>query len=598
MKSPIKSHIALSRLKEVTRAMCIGVDSPRSLAVHLLVKHDEWEQLASLAIDPSTYCDHNVFALDYGITNFLKKNGDLPSTVDKRGSAIAAFARSERSCSETNELLRAWRAGSICIDPAVAEVFHLAQRKVHRLLRNPPNLEKGPYEWGPGATYSLKRSEAYPDTKLTQLPFEVTGSAWKHAAKLIAADLHWKAAIVDANPNYQGPVFAVLPGGRYDTVPKTVLTDRSILVEPRLNTILQKKIGTQLRRLLKRVDVDLNDQSRNQYLAEYAIPFELSTIDLEAASDSVSRALVEWMLPVEWFDLLDDLRSKWYQDDKGSWFRLEKFSSMGNGFTFELESLIFWAFASAASELEGRSLIGVYGDDIIVRRKVAPRLIRALAVAGFSVNTKKSFIDGRFFESCGAHFFDGINVTPLYQKCTPRDELEASRMGNRLLRWSARLKYHLALDKRVRGAWETHRRAWNVPNDRFGPLTGDGDGYWESPRGDPSTVFHRTRAGVSGPETLVRTKVESYRLIPVCDSAMLARWFASSRVTDLRGDESWQTVVHRFRYWSKDPVAELTKNGFVDRSEELVGMQLSRVEMRVTSEHRWVKPTNLSSLAW
>lgn len=570
----------LKSVSEVIRALCIRIDSPRALTVKLLVENKEFEQLASLKVDPASYSDPTTFALDYGISTFLKKCRDLKSTVNRREAAVAAFARSEEACKESNQVIDAFLQGHFCFVPGVSEVVHLAQRKIKRLLGSTLDLFDGSYEWGPGATYSLKRSEAYPDTKLTKLPFEVTGSAWKHAAKLINLDLHWKRAICDANSSYSGPIFKIIPGGRYDTVPKTVLTDRSILVEPRLNTILQKKVGAYFRRLLKRVDVDLNDQSRNQYLAEMAIPLCLSTADLEAASDSVSRGVVELLLPREWVDLLDDLRSKWYQKADGSWHRLEKFSSMGNGFTFELESLIFWAIASSVNELEGYSTLGVYGDDIIVRREVFPRLRTSLSALGFRLNDEKSFVDGDFFESCGAHFFKGINVTPPYQKVLPGNELEAARMGNRLLRWAARLGFDIRLDRRVAGAWEALVRQWTPHPGRFGPITGTDDGYWEAPSSYLANCRPRTRRGsFSSSEIRVTAKVESYKEIPYDDSAMLALWMMN-RGTPMEG---------------KMPHILL---GLRDKHDSSVGTLPSRVEMRVIQQHRWVKPTALSYLDW
>jgi hypothetical protein len=351
------------------------MDTPRSLKAALLLKHGELEQLVRMKIHPSEYTSADSFAVDYAVTSFLKKNPDMPVYVDRKSAAIAGFELSEVRCRETNELIEAWMNGDLTLPSSVAQVIHLAQRKISRLLSVQPSLFDGPYSWGPGATYDLKRSRAYPDTKLVELPFTVTGGAWKHAAKLINSDLHWKEAIKVANPSYTGEIFKIIPGGRYDTVSKTVLIDRSILVEPRLNTILQKRVGEQIRDLLKRVGVDLNDQSMNQTLAGLARTLDLATLDLEAASDSISRKVVQLLLPPVWFELLDELRSPWYQKVDGSWVRLEKFSSMGNGFTFELESLIFWALASAASETLYRSTVGIYGDDVIVHRDVVPLLV-------------------------------------------------------------------------------------------------------------------------------------------------------------------------------------------------------------------------------
>lgn len=507
------------------RALCIGIDSPRSLKAHLLLKYGELEQLVGMKIKAVEYCDAYSFAGDYAVVSFLKKNADIPLKVDRRGAAITAFKSSEERCKATNARVEAYLGGELIIPSHVNQVIHLAVRKISKLLQEQPCLDDGPYSWGPGATLDLKKREAYPDTKLTTLPFTVTGSAWKHAARVIKSDLHWKEAIITANSTYSGPVFRLVPGGRYDTVPKTVLTDRSILVEPRLNTLLQKRIGEQLRGLLKRVGVDLDDQSRNQSLASFAKRLQLATLDLEAASDSVSRKVVELLLPPVWLDMLDDLRSKWYQDVDGSCKRLEKFSSMGNGFTFELESLIFWALAEAASDMSYRYIVGVYGDDIIVHADVAPLLTETFTFLGFTVNTEKSFVSGEFFESCGKHYFGDFDVTPAFQKCTPTTGDEAAKMGNRLLRLSCRLGLDISFDERVYGAWTAWFRHWKPKPTQCGPYVGIGDGYWET-----DETHYANRIGVD--PWGHRCRVECYSLvpreIPLMDEAMYSIWLMQS----------------------------------------------------------------------
>lgn len=519
---------------ECFRALCIGVDTPFSLKAALLVKYGEMQQLAELKVKARQYLTAHTFAGDYAVASFLKKNKDLPLKVDREGAAITSFNASEERCKMTNLRVETYLRGDLKIASDVNEVIHLASRKISRLLAVSPEINTGPYCWGPGATFDMSRRKAYPDSKIVTLPFTVTGSAWKHAAAMIKSDLHWKEAIVAANPGYKGMIFKVVPGGRFDTVSKTVLTDRGILVEPRLNTVLQKRVGSQLRGLLKRVGVDLDDQTRNQALASFARSWDLATLDLEAASDTVSRKVVELLIPPVWYDILDDLRSKWYQKKDKTWQRLEKFSSMGNGFTFELESLIFWALASAASELSYRTTVGVFGDDIILHRDAAPLLIRTFDFLGFSVNMEKSFVEGEFFESCGKHYFGDFDVTPAYQKCTPVDGVEAAKMGNRLLRLASRLGLDVSLDKRVRPAWNNWFRHWKVEPIRCGPFIGEGDGYWETP---VSYYADRSRVDPWGLWCQVACYSPAKQEIPAIDEAMYAIWLMQCQPQDTKPGE-------------------------------------------------------------
>lgn len=602
--SSARANAGWPAVSECFRALCVGVDSARSLKAALLLKYGELEQLVRMKIHPSEYLDAHSFAGDYAVVSFLKKNPDMPVSCDRAGAAFAAFTDSEEFCKRTNERISAYLSGDLKIDQDVNEVIHLASRKISRLLSVSPNLTEGGYSWGPGATLDLSRAEAYPDTKLVDLPFTVTGSAWKHAARLIDSDLHWKDAIIKANADYTGPIFTIVPGGRYDTVPKTVLIDRSILVEPRLNTILQKKMGSQLRALLGRVGIDLEDQSRNQALAGLARALDLATLDLEAASDSISRKAVELLLPPAWFDILDDLRSKWVQRKDGSFARLEKFSSMGNGFTFELETLIFWALSSAANELSFWGITGVYGDDIIVHRDTVPLLTRVFDFMGFKLNREKSFTEGEFFESCGEHYFGDCNVTPAYQKCSPTTGDEAARMGNRILRLAARLGTHSSLDKRFVGAWKSWFRHWNVDPQQCGPFIGEGDGYWET---EFSHYATRTRYGPFGPWCRVRCYSDVGREIPANDGAMLALWLmqdrsdAPSRGYSPRIGVGFRQALKSLHDLEDSTVSITGSAGKIRKSSSLaeIGMLASRVKPRVVSRHRSI-PYGLRStvLSW
>ncbi|EFS6380840.1 hypothetical protein H2Y68_005522, partial [Escherichia coli] len=187
---------------------------------------------------------------------------------------------------------------------------------------------------------------------------------------------------------------------------------------------------------LKSVGIDLNDQSINQRLAQQgSVDGSLATIDLSSASDSISDRLVWSFLPPELYSYLDRIRSHYGIVD-GETIRWELFSTMGNGFTFELESMIFWAIVKATQIHFGNAgTIGIYGDDIICPSEIAPRVLEALAYYGFKPNLRKTFVSGLFRESCGAHFYRGVDVKPFYIK-KPVDNLFALMLIlNRLRGW-------------------------------------------------------------------------------------------------------------------------------------------------------------------
>jgi hypothetical protein len=189
-------------------------------------------------------------------------------------------------------------------------------------------------------------------------------------------------------------------------------------VEPTLNGFVQKGVGTYMKDRMKRcVNLDLTDQSRNQDLARKgSIDGSLATVDLSSASDTVSWSVVRMLLPEDWFEFLAELRTG-YVLDKRKVVELHKFSSMGNGFTFELESLLFYSITKACAELlDVEGDISVFGDDIICPTQIYPLLAAVLTELGFLVNNEKSFSAGPFRESCGADWFKGNSIRPFYAK--------------------------------------------------------------------------------------------------------------------------------------------------------------------------------------
>jgi hypothetical protein len=206
--------------------------------------------------------------------------------------------------------------------------------------------------------------------------------------------------------------------GRVDFVPKSAKEERTISVEPMLNSMVQLGIGSYIASRLAKQGVDIKDQTLNQRMAcEGSITGALATLDLSSASDTISCGLVESLLPLEWWDFLRACRTGRSETPDGV-VRLEKFSSMGNGFTFPLETLIFYSLALACCEPSDNRKVNAYGDDIIVPTYAYPLLIRVLRSCGFLVNEAKSFSSGNFRESCGKDYLSGIDVRPCYIKDT------------------------------------------------------------------------------------------------------------------------------------------------------------------------------------
>jgi hypothetical protein len=347
---------------------------------------------------------------------FFNKRSDIDLGVDREKVAREKFSQSERLCEETNGLFKSVASGQACLPPDVEAVLFRAQRKIARILGPVPCLDSLEPHFGPGATTQVKKRDASSRRKLAQA-FACSKDLfplWKHCVGMMPG---WLSPVVEGVHPLAG-VVCEIHAGFLRFVPKNARTDRAIVVEPMLNSMFQLAIGKFMAGRLRRFGIDIQDQSRNQRLALLgSLTGALATLDLSSASDTVAIELVWHLLPVDWAHFLSRFRTSEISD-KGHAIVLHKFSSMGNGFTFPLETLIFYALAYASTEEAGLSTENVssYGDDIIAPTGAVPLLTKSLTACGFLLNSEKSFSSGPFRESCGKDYLSGIDVRPFYQK--------------------------------------------------------------------------------------------------------------------------------------------------------------------------------------
>lgn len=378
----------------------------------------------------------------------LKKNVDLPGTSaqSRKAKALETFVTSERKCKRTNKRLAYYFSHPSRIPSGVREVLNLAQTISYEIFGP---MTRGTFQhvidcsgFGPGMTFSSKTAEDKHLYFKAAGPHSFTEDARPYVKTLLNHWPRWKACLIE-----EGSVYDVVRGNRVTTVAKTADTDRTIAIEPSLNVFLQKGIESHLTGRLRRFGVSLTNQERSQDVARLGSERVLyaSTIDLSSASDTVSNECVRFFAPSLWYVLLNDLRAKEYTLDKGeTWSRYEKFSSMGNAFTFPLESLVFFSVAKAASIFCGANLdvLRVYGDDIIIDPRAALLLLEVLEFLGFSCNRDKSFVFGCFKETCGADYLGGVDTRPVYVKNCPRNDQEAYNLFNRFLWTRSGIQMH------------------------------------------------------------------------------------------------------------------------------------------------------------
>lgn len=343
--------------------------------------------------------------------------------IDREKVAIEGFMETEARCRETNVIWQGMAEGWIRPDPDLAAVYFLAQGHIQRILGERPSLEDLGLRFGPGATSLTKKRESSVKRKLgkgVSCSRDLIGWARALLSEMPhLAELHATQVVV-TDEEFWGSVPVEIHTGAVSLVRKNFKTDRTTETQPTLNGMLQLAIGDFMAKRLRRVPgLDLRDQSLNQRLARIgSLTGELATLDLKSASNLIAVRLVRSLLPENWFSMLKAARVGITKVPGVGEVELEMFSGMGNGFTFPLQSLIFWSLARASATVLGirNPLMSVYGDDIIVETPVVPLLVRALEGSGLIVNKEKSFVTGPFRESCGADFLAGIDVRPVYVK--------------------------------------------------------------------------------------------------------------------------------------------------------------------------------------
>lgn len=247
---------------------------------------------------------------------------------------------------------------------------------------------------------------------------------------------------------------SLVRGSRLATVPKNEDTERTIAIEPSGQMALQLAAGWYLEGVLRYLGLDIRSQQpKNRDAARRgSISNGLATIDLKSASDMISLELVRRLFPKEWIWLLETLRSREIMLPSGEWIKMHMISTMGNGFTFPLMTLILSALIYGyRCQKYGKDAPNLYidwtdtcvfGDDVIVPSTEYSDVCEVLTQAGLIVNYDKSFSDGPFRESCGGDFFKGVDVTPFYVK----DLSEPSQVYvaiNQVLEWCEKTKVFL-----------------------------------------------------------------------------------------------------------------------------------------------------------
>lgn len=365
---------------------------------------------------------------DYQLVKLLAKYPFAGCEAEAKLNALIAFVEAEIHNSEVNLRIETeWTSNH--------ELANELRGKVRDLLGSAPTPEEllSLGTWGPGTT------EGYP------YPSSMTGAEFKYNAPLtmtpgvypIAALMlpHYQSWYSHLKESYGPEWVRMVCGNTLKTVPKKHLLDRTMAAEPLFNSWVQLALGAVIRKRLQRFGFDLDTMwVINQQLAHKASLTGLyATVDFKDASNRHAYRMVEALVEPQWFELLKAARSpKMFLPVEltslgfTSPRKLEMFSSMGNGYTFELETVLFLSAALVATNKSTNLFrrredwlnqgISVFGDDVILPTWAFQGLSEISAEVGWEINEEKSFSVGPFRESCGRDLYAGVDIHPVQIK--------------------------------------------------------------------------------------------------------------------------------------------------------------------------------------
>lgn len=363
------------------------------------------------AVKPPCYLvDYFRFRAKYQLDNIFKRytfRHDVHQASELEQISLAKFQETQKRIAAHN-----WTLGS-CVSMRSFLVMQAARRICTEILgAYDPNEHFQNCFFGRRAAHGVPFANSHLDRKVGI--YELSGSEpqldwFKHH---ISSDKLLTDAIETNVPfvcQYKSTAAT-----RLTFVPKTWKALRSIMPNTTVGGFYTSGLGIMIAERLCNVKIDIRRQQQRHrwWIRQYSKDRSHVTADLSAASDSITSVLLRRILPSDWFKALNCGRLSHYEY-RGKLNYMETFCTMGMGFTFPLQTLVFYSLLSAIKallSLKGR--ISVYGDDLIYPRKMHTHVRAIFGDLGFLLNEEKTYVHESFRESCGADFYCGIDVRP------------------------------------------------------------------------------------------------------------------------------------------------------------------------------------------
>lgn len=387
--------------------------------------------------------------------NLLKKNPNIVTHVDPDEEAYKAFFDGENRCASYNA-----QFDKLLSNPRLFSLMKYWRRNVRIMMGRVPKLKFDVST--SGATTNLGRGnsvlERFSRPEVTFELFEALTSFGPPAPSPLWGCV-LKASLVKGNVA--------------KCVPKTAFVSRLVNPEPCINASVQREQGLHLAKRCRLFGINIQDgQDRHRDMAWLAsILGHLATDDQSNASGHIYSKLVQFLVSEDWWFWLNSSRSHFAEVERSDTknfshsHRLNVFATMGNGFCFELETIIFYALIWACVGKRHED-ISVFGDDCIYPVEYVPLVHKAFKAVGFVINTSKSFSTGSFRESCGGDFLNGHNVRPIYLKRRFDDAYDLTIMANQIFSRFLQdqpAEWQVALYEKVVSLIDPKDRLWGPP---------------------------------------------------------------------------------------------------------------------------------------
>lgn len=362
-------------------------------------------------------------AAAFSIIRSLLKKFERSNTKSQDDAALDKFLSINKDCSEWEPRFSdEWDAVLLGeLKNTIYDFFHPSGVPIFDCLEE--FLHYG--RTGPGSSIGSRANNFY--SKMFASPLTCTSPGLYEAYRNYIRNFPEWLNAENIRREHYGEA-CIVKGNRLSFVPKDDKISRSICTEPSLNMFFQLGAGHIIeRRLLSAYGISMADQPfKNRELARQgSLGHGYVTCDLSSASDSLSLKMLALVLPKHVYDMLKLLRSP-SSEVRRATVDLNMVSTMGNGFTFPLQTMLFSAVVVSSFRARGEKAVyprggnfgnwGVFGDDIICPDYIWSDVRRLLTFLGFKINHDKTFVEGPFRESCGSDFFRGRNVRGVYVK--------------------------------------------------------------------------------------------------------------------------------------------------------------------------------------